>query len=316
MMMIWMNHMVKDQPLPVSEIVNSIDRKMIIERYGLDVPSDYKNMINARVKGFSDIVDSLRKNPAYKMHDLTTMRLKVIGMKWNAGDNLEGLAFIDIYKYGAMSVTEKVAFQKKANIQWRAAQKVRMEAAAAVRATIPTNVFNTKPASRLFELTNNRQVALVYIIPRLTRPQLVAFSRAWVKFRRIENMQYFPVQNNFRVWKPSTYADAVIGATNRGYKKLRYQGEVYRTLRDSASVDKGQARGTDMDPYGGIDLTDQAAGMDVQGDAGSFRFDLSPAQIKALDQDVQGILPLIINVQPVSDVRMFLGFGKQASAAT
>ncbi len=85
-----------------------------------------------------------------------------------------------------------------------------------------------------------------------------------------------------------------------------------QTKDHKSSGDKSQA----PDPYGGIDLTDQAAGMDVQGDAGSFRFDLSPAQIKALDQDVQGILPLIINVQPVSDVRMFLGFGKQASAAT
>ena len=39
-------------------------------------------------------------------------------------------------------------------------------------------------------------------------------------------------------------------------------------------------------------------------------------QIKALDQDVQGMLPLVINVQPVTDVRNFLGFGSKTGPSS
>ena len=58
---------------------------------------------------------------------------------------------------------------------------------------------------------------------------------------------------------------------------------------------------------GGIDLTGQDRTMDILGDAGAFRLDLSSEQITKLDQDIRGFFPLIIDVQPVKDVKLFLG---------
>jgi hypothetical protein len=76
-------------------------------------------------------------------------------------------------------------------------------------------------------------------------------------------------------------------------------GEDLRDLYKAA--DNSQANG-------GIDLSGQESAMDVLGRSGTFNLDLSPEQIKILDQDVRGFLPIIINVQPVKDVKMFLGF--------
>jgi hypothetical protein len=60
---------------------------------------------------------------------------------------------------------------------------------------------------------------------------------------------------------------------------------------------------------GGIDLSEQDKAMDVLGDSGTFGLDLSPEQMKKMDQDLRGFMPLIIHVQPVKDVKMFLGVG-------
>jgi hypothetical protein len=78
-------------------------------------------------------------------------------------------------------------------------------------------------------------------------------------------------------------------------------GEDLRELYKAA--DKSQ-----VTVNGGIDLSAQESAMDVFGRSGTFNLDLSPEQMKMLDQDVRGFLPIIINVQPVRDVKMFLGF--------
>jgi hypothetical protein len=76
-----------------------------------------------------------------------------------------------------------------------------------------------------------------------------------------------------------------------------------KDLRDLyKAADKSQVNN------GGIDLSTQENTMDVLGQSGTFNLDLSPEQMKKLDQDVYGFLPIIINVQPVRDVKIFLGF--------
>ncbi len=64
---------------------------------------------------------------------------------------------------------------------------------------------------------------------------------------------------------------------------------------------------------GGIDLTPANMNLQTQNSNGEIRFHLDPAQLKQL-QNVPGFVPVIINIQPMTDLRQFLGLNVQESA--
>ncbi|MBF0570972.1 MAG: hypothetical protein HQL12_03775 [Candidatus Omnitrophica bacterium] len=68
---------------------------------------------------------------------------------------------------------------------------------------------------------------------------------------------------------------------------------------------------------GGIDLTLANMNLQTQNSDGEIKFHLDPAQLMQL-QNAPGFVPVIINIQPMTDLRQFLGLDVQqrASAAS
>lgn len=71
------------------------------------------------------------------------------------------------------------------------------------------------------------------------------------------------------------------------------------------SLDKAQTQ-----DVGGIDLNPARLDMDFKGDGGvdGLQYEFTPEQVRMMDQDVPGFVPVVINVTPVGNVAEFLGF--------
>jgi hypothetical protein len=59
-------------------------------------------------------------------------------------------------------------------------------------------------------------------------------------------------------------------------------------------------------PKGGIDLTPANVNLQIQNNIGEIKFHLDPAMLQQL-QNAPGFVPVIINIQPMTDLRKFLG---------
>ncbi len=57
---------------------------------------------------------------------------------------------------------------------------------------------------------------------------------------------------------------------------------------------------------GGIDLNAMNTYLQTKYESGEIRFNIDPAMLKLL-QDVLGFTPVIINIRPMQDIRLFLG---------
>ncbi len=68
---------------------------------------------------------------------------------------------------------------------------------------------------------------------------------------------------------------------------------------------------TPIDSKGGIDLQTAAMDFNVTGNAGDFQFTISKEKLASLQADMNGIEPLIISVEPLSNVSIFLGLTPQ-----
>jgi 6-phosphogluconolactonase/glucosamine-6-phosphate isomerase/deaminase/predicted nucleotidyltransferase len=64
---------------------------------------------------------------------------------------------------------------------------------------------------------------------------------------------------------------------------------------------------------GGIDLTPANMNLQTQNAGGGIKFNLDPAMLERL-QNAPGFVPVIINVQPMTDLRQFLGIQDNAAA--
>lgn len=106
-----------------------------------------------------------------------------------------------------------------------------------------------------------------------------------------------------------------------GYRKIKAGDE--RTPSVAQVDDKGylqflEAIGTDLKIFpwenaslaannlGGIDLTASKMDLDLQNDGRSIQFRTDPAMLRRL-QNASGFTPVIINIQPLNDIRLFLG---------
>ncbi len=76
---------------------------------------------------------------------------------------------------------------------------------------------------------------------------------------------------------------------------------------DSSSVfTKGKA---DLNKNGGIDLTHANMNLQTQNNGGEIKFHIDPAMLQQL-QNAPGFTPVIINIQPMKDLKVFLGIGE------
>jgi hypothetical protein len=77
-------------------------------------------------------------------------------------------------------------------------------------------------------------------------------------------------------------------------------------------IDLGDRAQTVNDKYGGIDLTPANLNLQMRNTQGGIKFHMDPAMIQKL-QNAPGFIPVIINIQPISDLRRFLGMQESAS---
>ena len=74
---------------------------------------------------------------------------------------------------------------------------------------------------------------------------------------------------------------------------------------DLSHKDKAQLN-NQIDKVGGIDLTPINKDLQIQNKGGEIKFHLDPAMLRQL-QNTPGFVPVIVNIQPMTDLRMFLG---------
>ncbi|MEI6437548.1 MAG: hypothetical protein WCO69_02215 [Candidatus Omnitrophota bacterium] len=125
-------------------------------------------------------------------------------------------------------------------------------------------------------------------------------------FRVLDNVYQYGDSVNDRpgnIWKPNPkkYKRSVdvIDSLDGAYKKMGYAG-----LKDMVK----RSLGDRAEKVGGVDLNSSWLNMDVQGQGGTLNYQFTPEQVKTLDANVPGFVPVIVNSAPVADVSAFLGF--------
>ncbi len=77
---------------------------------------------------------------------------------------------------------------------------------------------------------------------------------------------------------------------------------ISRTMTGEQRKDKRMQ----VDETGGINLTPANMNLQTQNNGGEIKFHMDPAMLQQL-QNAPGFVPVIINIQPMTDLRMFLG---------
>jgi hypothetical protein len=111
--------------------------------------------------------------------------------------------------------------------------------------------------------------------------------------RRILGAETFPFEKYLRILL-------------RHEKFSQYQ-PLFKSIKDPAQI---------SDNLGGIDLNPAQLDLLLKGDAGQLQFKLTPAQMQMLNQNIDGFVPVILNVQPVADVPLFLGLVENEKTAS
>jgi len=93
------------------------------------------------------------------------------------------------------------------------------------------------------------------------------------------------------------FSNVVSGAVGFGYVPASFTG----------------IRNVDSAMKGGIDLTAANMNLQTQSNGGEIKFHLDPAMLQQL-QNAPGFVPVIINIQPMTSLRQFLGLNVQESA--
>jgi hypothetical protein len=111
-------------------------------------------------------------------------------------------------------------------------------------------------------------------------------------------------------FKAQLIKESVPGAKPAGAKgRIKISNNRYGMPRGSA-VDRA------MTSYGGIDLETGQMDLDIRGNAGTFEVEIPADKLEQLRNDVKGFVPLIINIQPVTDVPLFLGLSESSGSST
>jgi hypothetical protein len=97
---------------------------------------------------------------------------------------------------------------------------------------------------------------------------------------------------------------------------ITYAGHVFHNvkLEDIYPLPKGEAQASQAmivspgahDDYGGIDFTPARINLQTQNNGANIKFHIDPAMLQRL-QNVPGFVPTIINIQPMNDLKKFLG---------
>ena len=79
-----------------------------------------------------------------------------------------------------------------------------------------------------------------------------------------------------------------------------------------STFNPAQSSKIENNEYGGIDLTPANMNLQTQNAGEGIKFHLDPAQLAQL-QNAPGFTPVIINIQPMGDLREFLGLNDSSA---
>jgi ribosomal protein S18 acetylase RimI-like enzyme len=100
--------------------------------------------------------------------------------------------------------------------------------------------------------------------------------------------------------------DNIPGVSIEG--RTGFEGEIYYVFTYNPSVNFV------MNARGGIDLTSTKMDLQTQNTGEGVKFHLDPAMLRQL-QNASGFVPVIIDIQPIVDLRQFLGIQERFSVA-
>ena len=81
-------------------------------------------------------------------------------------------------------------------------------------------------------------------------------------------------------------------------------GKTMESLRELSSTDSAMT-----DVQGGVDLISLGTNLQVKNNDGGFKIHTDPAMLEQL-RNVPGFTPVIINIQPMTSLRLFLGLNE------
>ncbi|MBF0387805.1 MAG: hypothetical protein HQL20_08120 [Candidatus Omnitrophica bacterium] len=132
--------------------------------------------------------------------------------------------------------------------------------------------------------------------------------------REYSDYEYFARQALEQPW--GSNVEGALAEFQSELKRIKeeYQSQLdeflagfYADLANRAEQSKDTAMGI-ADQKGGVDLTRDKLGLQVQSDWGHIQFNIDPAMIQQL-QNLTGLTPVIIDIQPMAiTVPVFLGF--------
>ena len=110
----------------------------------------------------------------------------------------------------------------------------------------------------------------------------------------IQNDPYF---NGVKLRQPPTENEAMITSPPTQMKQVETTNQRMAGLTDK------------VEKTGGIDLTPANMNLQTQNSGGEIQFQMDPAMLERL-QNAPGFVPVIINIQPMIDLRQFLGLAE------
>lgn len=98
---------------------------------------------------------------------------------------------------------------------------------------------------------------------------------------------------------------------NKRFLKEKFPG-LFTVTKNN---DETQNKAMTIEKRGGIDLTSASNDLQIQNSIKGIKFHIDPEQLEKL-QKVSGFVPIIINIQPLTDFRLFFGLKETEKAVT
>ncbi|MBF0504689.1 MAG: class I SAM-dependent methyltransferase [Candidatus Omnitrophica bacterium] len=114
--------------------------------------------------------------------------------------------------------------------------------------------------------------------------------------------------------KRSLEEEKTFGVEDLPPELLTHERKEFLRFGSARPVERQLADRNTKADTGGIDLTPANMALQIQNNRGEIKFHLDPVMLLQL-QNAPGFVPVIINIQPVSDLKVFLGLAENKSGS-
>ena len=108
--------------------------------------------------------------------------------------------------------------------------------------------------------------------------------------------------------KGTQEADLAMAATNAGIKSAIDFSQEFKPKGDGAMAGAVKDKALLNKDTGGIDFQPDKMNMKTQNNSGEIKFHIDRAMLQQL-QNAPGFKPVVISIQPLTDLPLFLGIG-------